>query len=406
MKKENKFAIVGGTLIDGTGQEPVENTVILIEGSRIVDIGRRNVVRIPEGFETIEASDLTIMPGLIDCHVHLTGCRGKDPLYWMGLVEPKPLRAMRAVTDAWKVLDAGFTTVRDMGSLNAIYLKKVIEEGLVAGPRIIACGRALGRTGGHGDLRRDIYELPEQFVSESLSFAEICDGVDSVRRAVRKLIGLGADCIKFFASGGGSWEKDRMEDQHFTLEEMKAIVDEAHMAGMKVAAHAEGLKGAKAAVEVGVDTIEHGDVLDEEVCKEMVRKNIILVPTISVYYVGPWAAWEVQQKSFKIARSVGVKIALGSDAFVEDWTSYGTYNIGEIKKLVDWGMSPMEAIMSATKIGAEALGIEDKVGTLEKGKLADILLVKGNPLEDITVLLDKKNIQTIIKEGRIMRRYE
>jgi imidazolonepropionase-like amidohydrolase len=185
---------------------------------------------------------------------------------------------------------------------------------------------------------------------------------------------------------------------------MKAIVDEAHMYGMKVHAHAEGIKSVRAAVEVGVDTIEHGDILDERVCEKMVRKNIILVPTISVYYVGPWAAWEDQQKSFNIARKAGVKIALGSDAFVEDWTPYGEYNIGEIKKLVDWGLSPMEAIMSATKIASEALGVENLTGTLEKGKSADILLVEGNPLEDITVLLNKKNIKKIIKEGKNVKR--
>ena len=407
MIKKEKLALIGGTLIDGTGKGPLEDAIVVIEGSKIADIRKGNNTEIPNGCKRIDASGLTILPGLIECHLHLTGCRSEHPLSSKGIVEPKLLRAMRAVADAWKVLDVGFTTARDMGSTNAIYLKRTIKEETTIGPRIIASGRALGRTGGHADLRRDIYELPNEFVKESLSASEVCDGVDGVRKAVRKQIGMGADCIKFFASGGGTWEKDRMEDQQFTLEEMKTIVDEAHMCGMKVAAHVEGLSSVRAVVEIGVDTIEHGVVLDEKLCKKIVKKNIILVPTISHYYARRQthpSAWEIQQKSFKMARSVGVKIALGSDAIIEPMTPYGRYNIGEIKKLVDAGMTPMEAIVSATKISSEALGMEDKIGTLEKGKLADILMVEGNPLDDITLLLDKGNIKKIIKEGKTMRR--
>lgn len=187
----------------------------------------------------------------------------------------------------------------------------------------------------------------------------------------------------------------RKKDLHYTIDEVKAVVEEAP--------HAR-LEGAKIAVEAGVDTLEHGGVLDEEVCREMVRKNIIYVPTLLIYYVGPWAVEvpEMQLKSFRIAHKTGVKIALGSGAFNEELMPFGKYNIREIKRLVDAGMSPMEAIISATKIGAEALGVENKIGTLEEGKLADILLVEGNPLDDITVLLDKNNVKMIIKEGSIV----
>lgn len=398
---KGKIAIIGGTLIDGSGKEPIKDAAILVEGSKIVKVGKRDSIMIPENFERINASGQTIMPGLIDCHVHLNGVKGADPLRWV--VENRFLRAMRAVSQAWKILDHGFTTIRDL-SENGLYLKKAIEEGSLVGPRILAYGRGLGRTGGHGDLRRDIYEMPADVVKEIHPYCIQCDGVDAIRREARALVGRGADGFKVFVTGGGTWEKDREKDLHYIIDEVKAVVEEARMLGLKVAAHAECIEGAKIAVEAGVDTLEHGDVLDEEVCKEMVRKNIIYVPTLSIYYVGPWAVEvpEMQLKSFRIAHKTGVKIALGSDAFSEELTPFGKYNIGEIKRLVDAGMSTMEAIVSATKIGAEALGIEGKVGTLEEGKLADILLVDGNPLDDITVLLDKNKIKTIIKEGSIV----
>ncbi|MGB9671561.1 MAG: amidohydrolase family protein, partial [Candidatus Norongarragalinales archaeon] len=233
-----------------------------------------------------------------------------------------------------------------------------------------------------------------------------CDGVDAVRREARALVGKGADGFKVFVTGGGTWEKDRERDIHYTLEEVKAVVQEARMLGLKVCAHAECLEGVKIAVEAGVDTIEHGDVLDEEVCKEMVKKNIIYVPTLSIYYVGPWAVEvpEMQLKSFRTAYKTGVKIALGSDAFTEELTPFGKYNIGEIKRMVDAGMSPMDAIVSATRIGAEALGISDKVGAIEEGKTADLLIINGNPLDDITILLEKDNIQIVMKEGKVLVR--
>jgi imidazolonepropionase-like amidohydrolase len=401
MQKE-KIAIKGGTLIDGTGRKPLEDAIVIIEGPKITEIGRKDSVEIPKTHNVIDASGLTIVPGLMDCHVHLTGIKGTDPLRWV--VENRYLRAMRAVADAWKILDYGFTSIRDL-SENGLYLKKAIEEGSIVGPRIVAYGRGLGRTGGHGDLRRDIYDMPAAFVKEIHPFCIQCNGVDEIRKEARALVGRGADGFKIFVTGGGTWEKDREKDLHYTKDEVKAVVEEARMVGLKVAAHAECLEGAKVAVEAGVDTLEHGDVLNEEVCKEMVRKNIILVPTLSVYYVGPWAVEEpeIPLRSFKIAHATGVKIALGSDPFSDGITPFGKYNIGEIKRLVDAGLSPMEAIVSATKTSAEAMGIEEKVGTLEKGKSADILLIEGNPLDDITVFLDKGNIRTIMKEGTVVR---
>ncbi len=400
---KEKIAIVGGTLIDGTGKKPLEDAVILIEKTKIIKVGEKGSITIPEDFEKIGAHGKTIIPGLIDCHVHLTGLKGADPLRWV--VENRLLRAIRSVSQAWKLLEHGFTTVRDL-SENGLYLKKAIEEGSIVGPRILAYGRGLGRTGGHGDLRRDIYEMPADVVKELHPFCIQCDGVDAVRREARALVGKGADGFKVFVTGGGTWEKDRERDIHYTLEEVKAVVQEARMLGLKVCAHAECLEGVKIAVEAGVDTIEHGDVLDEEVCKEMVKKNIIYVPTLSIYYVGPWAVEvpEMQLKSFRTAYKTGVKIALGSDAFTEELTPFGKYNIGEIKRMVDAGMSPMDAIVSATRIGAEALGISDKVGAIEEGKTADLLIINGNPLDDITILLEKDNIQIVMKEGKVLVR--
>jgi len=407
MKEKSFLAIEGGNLLDVNRKELVENVTVLIQDSKIMNIGKK--ISIPQNYKIIDADGLTIMPGLIDTHLHFIGVTSGNPVDW--IVEPNFLQAMRTISQAREVLDAGFTTVRSGGSRYDVYLKRMIEEKRVSGPTLLAAGLGIRRTGGHMYVRGDIYDLPEELIEKNHPMAMSCDGVEEIRKAVRKLINHGVDQIKVWVSGGSYWGKDRSGDVHFTLEEMKTLVDEAHMLRTRVMAHTENLRATKVAIAAGVDTIEHADDdegkpgLDEEACNAMAEKNIILTPTLGVYFIGPWAV-EVLPKnvldSYKLAIETGVKFAVGSDSYTDSLTPFGKFSAMEIEKMVSvLGFSPMNAIVSATKIGAEALGMEEKIGILEKGKTADILLVKGNPIENIDVLLKRENIQFIIKEGRV-----
>lgn len=404
MELKKEYALVGATLIDGNGGPPASDITVVVKNGVIEEVGDRKSVTLEDNVQKVNIPEYYLMPGLIDLHVHLAGIKGSWDLG--GIIENKYLKCIRSVGHAWRILDHGITTVRDM-SWNGLYLKTAIKEGSIKGPRIIAYGPPLSRTGGHGDLRRDIYDLSSEYIKQNTVTHVLCDGVNEVRKAVRELIGRGADGIKLYADGGGLWEKDRVEDVHYTMEELKAIIDETHMMiGFKVTAHAESLKAVKMCLEAGIDSIEHGEVLDEETCKEMVRRNVILIPTIASGFVGSWAITEAEVKSlfrnFKMAHEVGVKIGMGSDACAESDTPFGVYNVTEIKRLVEAGLSNMEAIVSATNIGAETCGISDKVGVIKKGKLADLLVLKGNPLSNIDVLLDKENIKFVIKEGNLV----
>ena len=239
----------------------------------------------------------------------------------------------------------------------------------------------------------------------------LVDGVDEVRKAVRQIIGQNVDHIKVWATGGGASEKERATDMHFTRDELEVIVEEAGMVGLPVMCHAESVESVKMAVELGVRSIEHADddngfELDDETCRKMVEKDIFLTPTLAIFYFDLEEGEDILPswiRSLKRARKHGVKILLGTDTWADSATPYGKFNISEIKLLVDvLDMKPLEAITAATKHGAEACGIGDKVGTIEKGKLADLLVVKKDPVADIDVLLDKDNVRYVIKEGRFV----
>lgn len=405
MELKKEYALVGATLIDGNGGTPLEDAAIVVKNGVIEEVGGTKSMSLEDSIQKVDVSGYCLMPGLIDCHVHLCGIKTSWEV--ASVIENKYLKCIRSVADAWKILDHGITTVRDM-SWNGLYLKRAIKEGSIVGPRIIAYGPPLGSTGGHADLRRDIYDLSSEYVKQNSVTHMLCDGVIEVRKAVRELIGRGADGIKLFACDiSDMWEEDHSGDMRYTMEELRAISDETHMmAGFKVAAHVISLKSLKMCLEAGIDTIEHGLELDDEVCGEMVRKNVILVPTIAVNTVGPWARTEERMrllcKNYKMAHDAGVKIGMGSDTLAETLTPYGEYSIVEIKKLVEAGLSNMEAIVAATKIGAEVCGIGDKVGVIEKGKLADLLVVKEDPINNIDVLSDKENIKFVIKEGNLV----
>lgn len=407
MKSKDIYALVNGTLIDGNGGTPLKDAVVIVENGVIAAVGNKESVTLKKNIRSIDIAGHYIMPGLIDAHVHLIGVR--NPGLLDNILEPNYMQAIRTVGEARKLLEHGFTTIRSGGSRYDLYLRNAIEEGTAIGPRILSCGLAIGRSRGHGDyIRRDLYELPEEFVKQNLPKAQLVDGVEEIRKAVRKLIGQNVDHIKFWATGGGAWDKDRTTDMHFSRAEMEVIVKEAKRVGLPVMCHAESVESVKLAVELGVTSIEHADddngyELDDETCRKMVEKNIFLVPTLSIFYLDMEEDEYILPSwinSLKRAKNHGVKILLGTDAWADSAAPYGEFNIGEIKLLVDvLGMTPLEAITSATKYGAEVCSMADRTGTIEKGKFADIVVVKQDPASNIDVLLNKENIQYVIKEG-------
>jgi imidazolonepropionase-like amidohydrolase len=388
----------GGRLIDGLGGAPVDKSVLVVKGKKIEAVGAERSVPIPPGAKVIDVTGKTIMPGLIDAHLHLLGIKTNNPLNWV--LDPPELRGMRATMDIWKLIDCG--------NPNALHLKKAVEEGSIVGPRIVSCGAIISQTAGHGD----VHFLPIDLVRRQ-GFGRIADGVDECRKAAREQLRAGADFIKLCSTGGVMSEKDLPTSTQYSLEEIRAMVEEAHSVGAKCASHAQGTKGIKNALLAGVDTIEHGIFLDEETVGMMIKQKTFLVPTLSFFEAavtrGPKCglaevnltkARQIQAahvKFLQIAINAGVKICTGTDYLSDPMTPMGE-NIVELELQVRAGRSPMDVIVSATKINSEALGLNEKLGTLEGGKLADLLIVQGDPLQNISVL-HKENIMDVYKEG-------
>ena len=395
MKLDKEYALIGATLIDGNGDAPLKDTTIVVRNGVIEEVGDRKSVRLEDSIQKVDISGCYLMPGLIDSHAHFAGLklRSVNPSDWV--TESESLQAIRAVAEARKMLDYGFTTVRSGGGALKfdIDLRKAIEEGTIIGPRIMACGLRLCRSGASEDPVGTV------------------DGVEEIRKAIRKLIGQNVDHIKFVSTGAGMSKNDRPEDVHFSMEEMRTIMDESNMVGLKVMCHTTNMKAIRAVVELGVNTIEHcqyaeEDDLNEELCKKMAEKNIFITPTMAVHFTGTAPAKEIPKylvNGWKRAMKNGVKILLGSDVWGDPITPYGKQNIAEIKLLVDvLDMTPLQAITSATKFGAEACGISEKIGTIEKGKLADLLIVSKDPTNNIEILLNRENVKYIVKEGNLV----
>jgi len=410
MSREIVRVLTGGTLISGTGQRPMENAVVVTKGPSIMEVGKEGSVDIPRGSEVINTSGRIIMPGMVDAHLHLWGSAYADLL--MASMESPVLQGIRAYTQAKRVLEAGFTAIRDAGSRNAISVCRAIEEGTVIGPRTVPVGFGITQTAGHGDT----HDLDLAIFREREIFGTLADGVDECRKVTRQQIREGARAIKTFVTGGLLSQKDRPDVPQYTIEELKAIVFEAHRMHMKVMAHSEGVEGAMNAIEAGIDTIEHGFGLDDEACRLMVKKNMILVPTLRVIHgiaTSPATPEYAREKaralegthleSFRRAFKLGVKIALGTDTFADQVSPFGN-NAYEMQLMVEAGLPPMDTIVAATKNGAGALGLGNQIGTVEKGKFADILVVKGNPLEDIKILQNQDNLQLIMKNGDVIKR--
>ncbi|MCD4671465.1 MAG: amidohydrolase family protein [Anaerolineaceae bacterium] len=399
-------AIKAGRLIDGCGGDPIEAAVMLVEGKTIHAVGSATHIKIPEGAEITDASEKTLMPGLIDTHVHIMSTSASLE---QNLFTPKAVSYFQAAKNLKRTLRAGFTTVRDAGGADA-GIRQALEMGLISGPRLVVSG-CIGQTGGLMELR---FPSGAQIINEDTW--RVCDGVEGVRKTVRKVLRRGVDFVKIFATGGVVAPQGSPFTAEWSPDELAVIIEEAHRCGAGVMAHAEGNAGIKNALRAGVTSIEHGNVLDQEAIDLFLAKGIFLVPTLHITRIlsekGDTAGLSAVSKRkeerlakegqgcFRRACEAGVKVALGTDAFIADM--HGS-NAAELSLMMDMGgLSTMEAIIAGTRNAAECCLLGDEVGTLEAGKLADFLLVDGDPLTDITVLQAPERI-TVYKEGLLVQ---
>ena len=400
----HRVAIRAGKLIDGKSEKPLENALIVIEGDRIASVVAGGSA--PASVDVINLSKATVLPGFIDTHTHvlLQGDITAEEYDVQLLKESISYRAILAARNAQIALSHGFTAIRDLETEGAMYadvdVKTAIANGEVPGPRMQVATRAMTPTGMYPLLGYS-WEL------KLPTGVQYVDGVDGARKAVREQAMYGADWIKYYSDRRYHFEADGVLHSmvNFTDEEAKAIVDEAHRIGKKVAAHAIGSDGIAAALRAGVDTIEHGDGLTDALMDEMARRGIYWVPTITVgVYVAPGRSgnWpkmaDLQRENFPKAVKKGVKIALGTDAGGFDWKLLNEAK--EFEYYVQYGMTPMQAIRAGTSTAAELLGWADRLGTIEAGKWADLVAVSGDPLKDIKEL---QNVKFVMKGGTVYK---
>lgn len=405
-----------GTLIDGQGGRPAHDIALLFENRRIGQIVPWEYA--PQGgqLETINAEQHTVMPGLMDIHVHLTcvtDAGANNALFAMLSAAPQ-LLVLYAAKHARLLLEAGFTTVRDLAgivntaNLEGLSLKRAIEQDLVPGPRIFAAGW-VGQTAGHLDM------IPPFSWARPADYT--ADGPWEIRKLARTYLRSGVDWLKTTASGSFGPIED-FSWRNYTGEELAALADEAHAAERRLAVHVDTPQGIKNAIAAGADTLEHCSFLDDESLELMVKHGTFMIPTLTLgsertlegcRRAGTYSDAVLDQlerigagaqESFNKAFSAGVKLAMGSDIYRSMPDQYGK-NAYEIELMVNAGMSPMQAIVASTRTTAEALGISDRLGTLEVGKLADLIVFDGDPLEDISLLQDARRMLLVMKGGRI-----
>ena len=394
--------IHAGRLLDVKTGKTMTNQTILIQGDRIASVGADT--RVPAGAQVIDLPNATVLPGLIDAHTHIT----MNPNFgYSRLAISVPRQALIGAHNANATLEAGFTTVRNVGAAGYadVALRDAINAGDVPGPRMLVSGPALSITGGHGDNNL----LPFEY---NAAGDGVADGVDGVRHMVRRNIKYGADLIKIMASGGVLSKGDDPQASQYTPEEMKAIVEEAHRLGRKVAAHAHGAQAIRWASEAGVDSIEHGSYIDDAAIAAMKKNGTYLVPTL---YLSDWFMANAEKigtppdliakakdvmpaarKNVARAFAAGVKVGFGTDAAVYP---HGM-NAHEFAVMVKLGLTPLAAIQSATVSGADLLGWSDKIGAIEPGKWADIIAVDGDPLADVTTL---ERVKFVMKGGEVVK---
>ncbi len=407
------LCLQNGTIIDGTGGDPLERGSVLIERDRIVSVGGVDDVRFPpqDDVRIVDVTDKTLMPGMVDCHFH--GAY-QDVTCWEDYDLRRSIEhtTIFAARNAQTLVEVGFTSARDTGTrgLIALAVRDMINAGLLVGPRLMAGGRGiLTSTGG-------LVDGYGYWVENRAGLGEIVDGVDAVVRAVRDQIKYGADNVKIEASGTGISPYSNSRKQTMTVEEMTAVVAEAHRNGVRVACHAQATEGIKNAVRAGVDTVEHGSFLDEEGAALMVEAGTILVPTISVLHLyvhrGPDVGvpeWVVDKfrgdldehmESVRLALAKKIPMAVGSDSG-HRFNPQSDIAI-ELEIMVETGFTPMQAIEAATRVGAGAIGLGDQVGRLAPGMMADLLVIDGEPLSDISVLRQSERLNRVYKGGKLV----
>ncbi len=408
------LAITGGTLIDGSGRDPVANATVLIEGERILAAGPAASIAIPHGARVIDAGGHTVLPGIIDCHVHGT-YRARDMR--QHLLNAPTYNVLRSTSVLKETIACGVTTARDMGGADAGF-REAINEGYIDGPRLLISIAMVSQTGGHGDAW-----VPAGLRVQKRAWlpSPVADGVDEVRRLVRHLLMAGADFIKICATGGITSVTDSWDESQFTIEEIKVAVAEAAMRRKTVAVHAEGLDGIRTALGANIHSLEHGWFIDEECVDMMIKAGTWWVPTLalvplSLEHRKANTAWDKQQLAneavkeheifermerqvplWKDAVRRGVKVAFGTD---QSHRLLVGENMVEFRFMVDWlGMTPMQALVSATSQAAECIGLKS-VGMLEAGRYADVLVVDGDPLANIRILEERARLKLVMKGGR------
>jgi imidazolonepropionase-like amidohydrolase len=381
-------------VFDGTSEGVIEDGAVVVEDGRIASVGPARGLP-----EAVDLGDVTLMPGLIDAHVHLVWDASAEP-HEVVARQSRALTVLRCAKNAALHLRAGVTTVRDVGSTDglAVEIGRAVELGILSGPRVVAAGRAIAMTGGHG-----------WFLGRE------ADGPDALRRAVREEIKAGASCIKLMASGGVYGHAEEPGSPQLTVEEMRSGVEEAHKAGRKAAAHAYSVEAINNALEAGVDSVEHGSFLDRETIERMREQGTYLVPTMSVYAAmaekGPGLGspeyitrktaevLEASVEAFRLALEVGVPVAAGTDCGAPGHP-HGTLP-EELRLMVEAGATPLQALRFGTSAAAELLGLGDEVGALEPGKRADLLAVAGDPTLDIQSL---REVRLVLRDGVVVNR--
>jgi imidazolonepropionase-like amidohydrolase len=403
--QEKTIAIQAGKLIDGRSDVPQSGITILIKGNRIAEVGKN--IKIPNDAQIIDLGNATVLPGLIDAHTHvlLQGDITQDEYDEQIYKESIPYRTIRAVAAVRTALMNGITAMRDVETEGAMYadvdIKKAINNGVIPGPRLWVSTRAMAPTGAYGPSGYS-WEL---HLSKGV---QIVDGADNCRQAVREQIANGADWIKIYCDRRYYIDKDGglSSQPNWTVEEIKAIVEETHRLGKKVAAHAIGRNGIKMALDSGCDSIEHGDGFDDALIAQAARQGTFWCPTMLVTeYVAPWraaAGAEIWLKMLPMLRTAvakaakaGVKIAMGTDAGGFPWT---INQAGELKLMVNAGLSPMQALKAATLVAADLLDQKVNLGSIEMGKFADIIAVPGDPVQDISVM---EKVNFVMKDGKV-----
>ncbi|MGB9987983.1 amidohydrolase family protein [Salarchaeum japonicum] len=396
-----------GTLVDGRADDPLSDARIVVDEETITAVGPQEAVDVPDGHDHVSYPDSTVIPGLIDAHVHLQGSRSMDPMEWV--TEGDALCAARATADLRDLLAAGFTSVRDVGSTTGLGLRGAVESGDVPGPRVYTSGQSISQTAGHGDS----HSLPYEWAADAgLGISTLADGPAECRKAARKQIREGVDSLKIMTTGGVLSERDAPDQSQFTDAEIAAMTEEAHRVGIPVASHAQGAAGIKSALRNGVDTIEHGFYIDDEAVDLLLSTDATFVPTLAIMHRivehgddhgvpehglrKAREAYDAHRESVRKAYDAGVPIALGTDFLGPDLVPHGE-NAMEAELFVEEiGMSEMEAIQAGTRVAARTVP-DDDLGTVESGQRADLVVLDENPLDDISAV--RESVAAVYARG-------